>query len=84
MADFQDHDNLDFKHKLGGDALLGPNQEGEPMEGDTNSDCVILEKEDGDQPQSPAGPPPAEQEEQGLSSPYGLSQLCRDLFILTP
>ena len=75
------------------------------MEGDTDSDCLILEEEDGDLAQSPAGPPPAEQEEQGLfvcadkdifeqdalspvpapqSSPYGMSQLCRDLFTPTP
>ena len=66
MANFQDHDDLDFKYALGGDTLLGPNQEDEPMEGDTDSDCRILEEEDEDQPQSPAGPPPAEQEEQGL------------------
>ena len=36
------------------------------MEGDTDSDCLILEEEDGDLPQSPAGPPRARQEEQGL------------------
>ena len=48
MADFQDHDNLDFEYNLRGDALLGPNQEGEPMEGDTDSDFHILGEEDED------------------------------------
>ena len=70
MADFQDHNILnykqDFEYDLRGDTLLGPrDQEEEPMEqGGYDSDVHIQEEEEV-QPHSPAESP-AEQQEENL------------------
>ena len=94
MADFQDQDILDlqedFEYDFGGDDLLGPRDQEEPMEQGYDSDVCILEEEESADPADPeeqnlfgcGGKDIFEQDDPAPSpqpSIYGMSQLLADV-----